>query len=272
MNTVHKAPVESAVDIKALQCLSETTGIPIDKLLRDLGIERPRCSSSEKVILQYNIAKSFSDEERSNALGDWSRFVLIAIEKVTTPEEAKKIYDMAPETDARQVALEKWNELSFKKAEGARTVETVKEAYDTAPPGGPAQYACFQKWDELSLKQIDGASSIDQIKTVFDAAPDGSISQQKTLGKWATICTTTSEMREAYQSSIGGPVEKEMLEKLNERAIGEIDCAHNVLEVRTVYHSLPEESGEPRRIATQKMYTLYLALQEKDKKNGNGRI
>ena len=65
-----------------------------------------------------------------NALGTTSQLLLKELEKVTTIEGAKLVYNNAPSgSDSRTEALRKWNELSLKELEKVTTVEEALRVY-----------------------------------------------------------------------------------------------------------------------------------------------
>jgi len=266
MNAVQNTPWEVEVDMGVLRELSEMTGNPIREFMDDLGISESPCSSIDAAILRYHMAQQNNDpEERLNMLTEWTRFSLEDTARAETIEEIKRVLNLAPPTDARNAAIEKHEQLSSKEIEEASTIEELWEAYYNAPQGGPAQYVAFQKLDEIVSRQADDIDTLEEAKKMHAIAPKGSNSQRKVLGIWVAFCTQLSELREAYDASLNGPDEQEVLKQLNKQATEEIEGAKVVLVIQKIRNYLPQASIVVRKKLSQKMYNLHVAFREKER-------
>lgn len=108
-------------------------------------------------------------------LGDLDDPQLLAIAIMTDIKLLAAIYESNPVgSRKREVALDRWEMVSFQKAQRARTIPTLRKIYELSPESGSAQDFAYNKWNILSLREVESARTIRQLKKAFKRAPAGS--------------------------------------------------------------------------------------------------
>ena len=137
----------------------------------------------------------------------------------STVEEAERACNNAPSgSEAKKVALERWNKLSLKEAVEASTVEEVRKAYNNAPRGSEAEKAALEKWNKLSLKEVGEASTVEEAEKAYRNAPIESEAEKAALKRWILLASTVEEAVEVYKKAHedvpGSEIEKLAIIKL----------------------------------------------------------
>jgi len=185
-------------------------------------------------------------EASQKALEKWKELSTKEIEKAQSVQDAKFVYENAPEdNDLKTIIYNKWNELSLKTVDQLQTVKDTKAAYDNSPKGSQAKTKILEKWNELSTKEIEQVQNIKDMRILFSNLPDDIDLKNKGILKWISFCQTAVEGKEVYSNSIDkSEPQRSALSKWKELTKKEIEEVKNLQDIKNLYTNLPPEDDK----------------------------
>jgi len=203
------------------------------------------CQSSIEIKDANSYFAEYS-EASIKAIEKWKELTTKELEKAQSVQDAKFVYENAPEDDQLKTTIyNKWNELSLKTVDQLQTVKDAKGAYDNSPIGSQAKTKITQKWKELSLKEIDQTQNFQSLKSLYSNLPEDNEVKIKALTKWISFCQTAVEAKEVYPNTINNNDLKRLSsQKWKELTKKETENATTVQELRSLYTNLPPEDDK----------------------------
>jgi hypothetical protein len=148
-----------------IQKMSARTGVAVSKIKILLGIslDKDEYTMSHRMSFisesEYIWRKAeYNSKAKKVELKRLAELILDATKAATTAEEAKKIYEMAPEKSyhfrLKIITLKRWEELALQESKVAITAEKAWEAYMKAPNNSEAKNIALQNWKKVvTLKE-----------------------------------------------------------------------------------------------------------------------
>lgn len=122
-------------------------------------------------------------------------------------------------------------------------IQKAREKYLSIPKENKAEKdVAREKWSELSIVQIDGVNSLEEAISAFIAAPWGTPAKKYALERWAEFCSTIKELKIALNSSwkrFKFLEENPALQKWEAMSCIEVHTATNIEEIKKAYLDCP---------------------------------
>lgn len=205
------------------------------------------------------------------------KLLMFRIEAAKSAKEAKAIFEEIPVHDEmRQIALKKWNELSWIQVNSAKTLGEAKQSFDDAPPDCKAREVAAQNWESVAIAAVNAMNTLGELKCIlrFLVFPDGTVQQlvkekimrlesEQEMNKKKHIflarieeARTANELKLMFQGTSGDDgVAQAVLKKWHELSLREATVAKTIKEVEGALAESPVDS-EAESIAFEKMIVL----------------
>lgn len=221
------------------------------------------CQSSIEIKDANSYFAEFS-EASIKAIEKWKELTNIELEKAQSVQDAKYVYENAPEDNELKTKIyNKWNELSLKTVNQLQTVKDAKGAYDNSPIGSQAKTKITEKWKELSLKEIDQIQNLQDIRNLYSNLPEDDEIKIKALTKWVSFCQTALEAKEIYALTLNkSDLKRLTIEKWKELTKKEIEQANGVLVLKSLYNNLPPDDDKLKTSLLTKWISLCQTAKE----------
>lgn len=123
-----------------------------------------------------------------------------AMDKASTAKEMSSVYyDISSGTEAKKLALEKWERLAVEEMKSASTVKAMQDLYYALPDNKDMKRDVLYKWEMLSMSDVKAASSFEEVEKAFYNTPRDSESRSLVILKWAKYASTVDEIKKVWR-------------------------------------------------------------------------